>query len=116
MRYFLALLCLSSCFSFAQSRENQEKCSTYVGIVQFDPEAPGMYVAALSAPQAKWYEKARKHGAIGGKLMGAGGGGFLLFCIEEGKRRELRSAMEAEGLRYMDFQFDWEGSKVLINI
>ena len=63
-----------------------------------------------------WYEKARKSGAIGGKLMGAGGGGFLLFCIEEGKRRELRSAMEAAGLRYMDFQFDWEGSKVLINI
>jgi D-glycero-alpha-D-manno-heptose-7-phosphate kinase len=63
-----------------------------------------------------WYEKAQKNGAIGGKLMGAGGGGFLLFCVEEGKRRQLRSAMEAEGLRYMDFQFDWEGSKVLVNI
>jgi len=63
-----------------------------------------------------WYEKARKSGAIGGKLMGAGGGGFFLFCVEEGKRRQLRSAMEAEGLRYMDFQFDWEGSKVLVNI
>jgi len=71
----------------------------------------------MSNPQIDaWYEKARKCGAIGGKLMGAGGGGFLLFCIEEGKRRELRSALEADGLRYMDFQFDWEGSKVLINI
>ena len=63
-----------------------------------------------------WYEKALHHGALGGKLMGAGGGGFLLFCCKNGKRRELRSAMEKEGLRYMDFQFDWEGSKVLVNI
>ncbi len=63
-----------------------------------------------------WYEKALTHGALGGKLMGAGGGGFLLFCCKNGKRRELRSALEKEGLRYMDFQFDWEGSKVLVNI
>lgn len=62
-----------------------------------------------------WYEKARQNGALGGKLMGAGGGGFFLFCSENGKRKELRSAMEAGGLRYMDFQFDWEGSKVLVN-
>lgn len=64
----------------------------------------------------QWYEKALEQGAIGGKLMGAGGGGFLLFCVENGKRKQVRSAMEAEGLRYMDFQFDWEGSKVLVNI
>jgi len=64
----------------------------------------------------QWYEKALKNGAIGGKLMGAGGGGFLLFCVKEGKRRQLRHALEEEGLRYMDFQFDWEGSKVLVNI
>ena len=63
-----------------------------------------------------WYEKAMNNGAIGGKIMGAGGGGFLLFCVENGKRKHLRSVLEAEGLRYMDFQFDWEGSKVLVNI
>jgi D-glycero-alpha-D-manno-heptose-7-phosphate kinase len=64
----------------------------------------------------RWYEKAMSHGALGGKLMGAGGGGLLIFCCKNGKRRDLRSAMEKEGLRYMDFQFDWEGSKVLVNI
>jgi D-glycero-alpha-D-manno-heptose-7-phosphate kinase len=63
-----------------------------------------------------WYELARKHGALGGKLMGAGGGGFFLFCCENGTRRALRAALEAAGLRYMDFRFDWDGSKVLVNL
>ena len=63
-----------------------------------------------------WYEVGLRNGALGGKIMGAGGGGFFLFCSNNGKRRQLRAAMEAEGLRYMDFRFDWEGSKVLINI
>ncbi|MCS7054207.1 MAG: hypothetical protein NZM09_10815 [Ignavibacterium sp.] len=63
-----------------------------------------------------WYELALKNGAIGGKIMGAGGGGFLLFCVELGKRKVLRNALENVGLRYMDFRFDWEGCKVLVNI
>ena len=63
-----------------------------------------------------WYELALKSGALGGKIMGAGGGGFLLLCAENGKRKQLRSAMENAGLKYMDFKFDWEGSKVLVNI
>ena len=62
-----------------------------------------------------WYEKAMQNGALGGKLMGAGGGGFFLFCSENGARKRLRATMEAEGLRFMDFRFDWEGSKVLLN-
>lgn len=63
-----------------------------------------------------WYELAIANGALGGKVMGAGGGGFMLFCVEEGKRRHLRKTMEGVGLRYMDFKFDWEGSKTLVNI
>lgn len=63
-----------------------------------------------------WYELALKNGAIGGKIMGAGGGGFLLFCVELGKRKVLRNALENVGLRYMDFRFDWEGCKVLVNL
>jgi D-glycero-alpha-D-manno-heptose-7-phosphate kinase len=62
-----------------------------------------------------WYEKAIQKGALGGKVMGADGGGFLLLCCEHAKHKQLRSAMEAKGLRYMDFRFDWEGSKVLVN-
>ncbi len=64
----------------------------------------------------RWYETGIKNGAIGGKIMGAGGGGFLVFCCEVGERKELRLAMEKEGLRFMDFKFDWEGSKVLVDI
>ncbi len=64
----------------------------------------------------KWYDLAIANGALGGKVMGAGGGGFMLFCVEEGKRRHLRKTLETAGLRYMDFKFDWEGSKMLVNI
>jgi D-glycero-alpha-D-manno-heptose-7-phosphate kinase len=64
----------------------------------------------------KWYEIGINNGAIGGKIMGAGGGGFLLFCIKNGNRKNIRNIMEKEGLQYMDFRFDFEGVKVLANI
>ena len=64
----------------------------------------------------EWYQVAQKNGALGGKIMGAGGGGFILLCTENGKRKTLRKAMEKKGLRYMDFKFDWEGVKILVNI
>lgn len=64
----------------------------------------------------KWYDLAMANGALGGKVMGAGGGGFLLFCTKEGARRKLRTALEAEGLQHMDFRFDWDGSRVLVNL
>ncbi len=61
------------------------------------------------------YEVARANGAIGGKISGAGGGGFFLFYAEDGKR-QLRAAMEREGLREMRFRFDLEGSKVMVDL
>jgi D-glycero-alpha-D-manno-heptose-7-phosphate kinase len=64
----------------------------------------------------KWYDIALNNGALGGKIMGAGGGGFLLFCTKNGNRKELRNVMESEGLQYMDFKFDFEGVKVISNI
>ena len=60
------------------------------------------------------YEKAKENGALGGKIMGAGGGGFFMFYCEEHRNR-LRRAMAEEGLREMRYRFDFEGSKVLIN-
>jgi D-glycero-alpha-D-manno-heptose-7-phosphate kinase len=60
----------------------------------------------------EWYELGRKNGAIGGKLVGAGGGGFLLFYAED--RRRLRQAMAHAGLEEVRFRFDFEGTKVLI--
>ena len=59
----------------------------------------------------EWYELGRRNGAIGGKLVGAGGGGFLLFCTDEPRR--LRNAMATAGLEEVRFRFDFEGTKVL---
>ncbi|MBS0625113.1 MAG: galactokinase [Verrucomicrobia bacterium] len=63
----------------------------------------------------QWYELALKNGAIGGKIMGAGGGGFFVFCCQAGKRRELRTALESAGLKYQRCSFDFEGSKIVGN-
>lgn len=63
-----------------------------------------------------WYEQGRKAGALGGKILGAGGGGFLMFYCPAQHRLALRQRMEAEGLLEMNFQFDLEGAKVLMNI
>jgi D-glycero-alpha-D-manno-heptose-7-phosphate kinase len=59
----------------------------------------------------QWYELGRANGAIGGKLVGAGGGGFLMFYAEN--RRRLRQAMARAGLEEVRFRFDFEGTKVL---
>ncbi len=59
----------------------------------------------------EWYELGRKNGAIGGKLVGAGGGGFLLFYSQD--HRRLRGAMAKAGLEEVRFSFDFEGTKVL---
>jgi len=58
-----------------------------------------------------WYEMARANGAIGGKLIGAGGGGFLMFYSEDKVR--LRHAMRGAGLEEIRFRFDFEGTKVI---
>jgi D-glycero-alpha-D-manno-heptose-7-phosphate kinase len=59
----------------------------------------------------EWYELGRRNGAVGGKLVGAGGGGFLLFYTDEPRR--LRNAMATAGLEEVRFRFDFEGTKVL---
>ncbi len=59
-----------------------------------------------------WYEIAIKNGALGGKLIGAGGGGFLLFYADD--RARLRQALHAEGLEEVRFCFDFEGTKLVI--
>lgn len=72
--------------------------------------------AKMSNPDIdRWYEAGRAAGALGGKLMGAGGGGFLMFYCPAHHRQQLRSTLAAEGLREMSFQFDTEGAKVLMN-
>ena len=63
----------------------------------------------------KWYSIARKNGALGGKLVGAGGGGFLMLFCQEG-REKVRAALAGQGLTEMRFRFDFEGSKVIHNV
>lgn len=70
--------------------------------------------AGMTNPRIdEWYELGRANGAIGGKLVGAGGGGFLLFYSED--HRRLRNAMAKAGLEEVRFRFDFEGTKVLFS-
>jgi len=65
----------------------------------------------------RWYEIAKENGALGGKLIGAGGGGFLMILSPPGPAKQaIRSAMAAEGLREIPFDFDFEGVKVVLNL
>jgi D-glycero-alpha-D-manno-heptose-7-phosphate kinase len=63
----------------------------------------------------KWYQMALDNGASGGKIMGAGGGGFFMFYCNNGKSM-LRNILAKEGLREIKFRIDTEGSKVLMNL
>ena len=60
-----------------------------------------------------WYNLALKNGAIGGKLVGAGGGGFLMFIAND--RDKLRKAMTSSGLEEVRFKFDFEGTKSILS-
>lgn len=68
----------------------------------------------MSNPQIdEWYELGMKNGAVGGKLVGAGGGGFLMFYVHD--RNALRHAMVNAGLEEVRFRFDFEGTKVIMS-
>jgi len=78
--------------------EHKKKISTKMT----NPEFDAIYAAALGA------------GALGGKISGAGGGGFFTFYVP-GDQRALRHKMREMGLREMRYRFDFEGSKVLVD-
>jgi len=58
-----------------------------------------------------WYDCAMANGALGGKIIGAGGGGFLMFYAKDKAR--LRHTMREKGLKEVRFHFDFEGTKIL---
>ena len=60
------------------------------------------------------YERAKENGALGGKISGAGGGGFFTFYVNK-DHAKFREAMRKAGLREMRYRFDFEGSKVLVD-
>jgi len=61
----------------------------------------------------EWYELGMKNGAVGGKLVGAGGGGFLMFYTSD--RNRLRQVMTKAGLEEVRFRFDFEGTKIVLS-
>ncbi|MDR7481646.1 MAG: GHMP kinase [Armatimonadota bacterium] len=61
------------------------------------------------------YETARAHGALGGKITGAGGGGFLMLCCPWKHAAKVTEALERLGLRRMDFSIDFDGARILVN-
>ena len=68
---------------------------------------------AMSNPKIdEWYDLAMKNGAAGGKLIGAGGGGFLMFYAED--KVKLRHALMQAGLTEVRFRFDFEGTKTIV--
>ena len=68
----------------------------------------------ISNPQIdKWYSLAMSNGAVGGKLVGAGGGGFLMFYAAD--RGRLRQSMADAGLEEVRFRFDFEGTRVVLS-
>jgi D-glycero-alpha-D-manno-heptose-7-phosphate kinase len=75
----------------------------YLSKKQMNPD-----VAAGTAADAL-YEEARRNGALGGKLMGAGGGGYMLLYCETHLQHRVRAAVEALGGQFTDFAFDLAG-------
>jgi D-glycero-alpha-D-manno-heptose-7-phosphate kinase len=59
----------------------------------------------------EWYKCALDNGACGGKLIGAGGGGILMFYADDKTR--LRHALRERGLKEVRFRFDFEGTRIL---
>jgi D-glycero-alpha-D-manno-heptose-7-phosphate kinase len=61
------------------------------------------------------YDAARAHGVLGGKLAGAGGGGFMMLYCRDGAQAAVTAALEARGLQRLDFRFEEGGARVLLN-
>ncbi|HXX59568.1 MAG TPA: hypothetical protein VEI27_02705, partial [Dehalococcoidales bacterium] len=61
------------------------------------------------------YETALKNGATGGKLIGAGGGGFFMFYCQNGKKSTVSEALTGMGLRRERFGIDWDGTRIMLN-
>ncbi len=61
------------------------------------------------------YSLALANGALGGKVTGAGGGGFLMIYAEPACQAAITAALEAKELKRMDFRFESEGARVLVN-
>ena len=74
------------------------------------------FAAGVSNPEIdEAYALARARGALGGKIAGAGGGGFMMIYCQAGSQAEVTQALSQRGLRRMDFRFEEGGARVLLN-
>lgn len=64
----------------------------------------------------EWYEAARAAGALGGKIVGAGGGGFLMLYCPDEAREAVRFALSSQGLKEMPFRLEFQGAKTVVNL
>jgi D-glycero-alpha-D-manno-heptose-7-phosphate kinase len=79
-------------------------------------QAKKQLARGISNPQIdEWYTTALEHGASGGKITGAGGGGFLMLYCKEAAQDDVTTALEAAGLVRMDFRFDHGGAVILMD-
>lgn len=97
-----------------QSKEALERgdLDTFADIMNVHWEYKKKRSGGMSNPQIdEWYELAMKNGALGGKMIGAGGGGFLMFYVKD--KTHLRNALRDTGMSEVRFRFEKEGSRVL---
>lgn len=97
-----------------QSKEALEKgdLDTFADIMNTHWEYKKKRSGGMSNPKIdEWYDMALANGAQGGKMIGAGGGGFLMFYVKDKAR--LRDAMRNTGMSEVRFRFEKEGSRVL---
>ena len=98
----------------SQKALEEGKASLFGGLMHEHWEHKKRRSGGMSNPRIdEWYELGMKNGAAGGKLVGAGGGGFLMFYASD--RNKLRHAMAKAGLEEVRFRFDFEGTKVVMS-
>lgn len=92
------------------------KLSHFAGLMDTHWQHKKKMSSKISFPMIdQAYLEAKKMGVIGGKLLGAGGGGFLMLYTES-NYAEIDRMMKQFGFKRLDFRFDFEGSKVLLNL
>lgn len=108
---FNVLLQMKELVGEAEDALNYGDLNKFGGLMHKNWELKRQLVSTISNPNIdKWYKKARELGALGGKILGAGGGGFLMLYAEPKHQDAIRNALK---LRELEFKFEDKGSKII---